>query len=98
MRWPSSPRGAPAPLGFEYGWVRGAGSAAFIVASIIAGWAIAQHGLSVVIWMQALLMLAVPFSVMRVPAVERQRRAGRHHALRASWSCSAFANSGSWFW
>jgi PPP family 3-phenylpropionic acid transporter len=60
----------PAPVGFEYGWVRGAGSAAFIVASIIAGWAIAQHGLSIVIWMQALLMLAVPLSLMRVPAVE----------------------------
>ena len=57
------------PLGFEYGWVRGAGSAAFIAASIIAGWAIAWHGLSIVIWLQALLMLAVPFAVMRVPAV-----------------------------
>jgi hypothetical protein len=33
------------PLGFEYGWVRGAGSAAFIVASIIAGSAVAVHGL-----------------------------------------------------
>ena len=57
------------PLGFEYGWVRGAGSAAFIVASIIAGWAIASYGLSAVIWLQVLLMLAVPFAVMRVPAV-----------------------------
>ena len=57
------------PLGFEYGWVRGAGSAAFIAASIIAGWAIAWHGLSIVIWLQALLMLTVPFAVMRVPAV-----------------------------
>jgi len=57
------------PLGFEYGWVRGAGSAAFIAASIIAGWAITWHGLSIVIWLQALLMLAVPLAVMRVPAV-----------------------------
>jgi MFS transporter, PPP family, 3-phenylpropionic acid transporter len=60
---------AKEPLGFEYGWVRGAGSAAFIAASIIAGWAIAWQGLSIVIWLQALLMLAVPFAVMRVPAV-----------------------------
>jgi PPP family 3-phenylpropionic acid transporter len=58
------------PLGFEYGWVRGAGSAAFIVASIIAGWAIASYGLSVVIWLQALLMLAVPFAVTRVHPVD----------------------------
>jgi PPP family 3-phenylpropionic acid transporter len=57
------------PLGFEYGRVRGAGSAAFIVASIIAGSAIAVHGLSIVIWLQALLMLAVPFAVTRVPSV-----------------------------
>jgi PPP family 3-phenylpropionic acid transporter len=58
------------PVGFEYGWVRGAGSATFIVASIIAGWAIASHGLSVVIWLQALLMLAVPFAAARVPPVD----------------------------
>jgi PPP family 3-phenylpropionic acid transporter len=57
------------PLGFEYGWVRGAGSAAFIVASIIAGSAIAVQGLSIVIWLQALLLLAVPLAVTRVPAV-----------------------------
>ena len=57
------------PLGFEYGWVRGAGSAAFLVASIIAGWAIAAHGLTMIIWLQALLMLAVPFAVRRVPPV-----------------------------
>jgi MFS transporter, PPP family, 3-phenylpropionic acid transporter len=57
------------PLGFEYGCVRGAGSAAFIVASIIAGWAIALHGLTMIIWLQALLMLAVPFAVRRVPPV-----------------------------
>jgi PPP family 3-phenylpropionic acid transporter len=61
-------------LGFEYGWVRGAGSAAYIVASIIAGWAIASYGLNVVIWWQALLMLAVPFAVgVRAPG----RRKGR---------------------
>jgi PPP family 3-phenylpropionic acid transporter len=57
------------PHGFEYGWVRGAGSAAFIVVSIVAGWAISSYGLSIVIWLQALLMLTVPFAVMRVPAV-----------------------------
>ena len=69
MPWLWLRHGAKEPLGFEYGWVRGAGSAAFIAASIIAGWAIAWHGLSIVIWLQALLMLTVPFAVMRVPAV-----------------------------
>jgi PPP family 3-phenylpropionic acid transporter len=71
----------PAPVGFEYGWVRGAGSAAFIVASMIAGWAIAQHGLSVVISIQALLMLAVPLFLMRVPAVEAK---GEREAITRS--------------
>jgi PPP family 3-phenylpropionic acid transporter len=74
----------PAPLGFEYGWVRGAGSAAFIVASMIAGWAIAQHGLSVVIWMQALLMLAVPLSLMRVPGVPAVEAQGEREAITRS--------------
>jgi PPP family 3-phenylpropionic acid transporter len=57
------------PLGFEYGWARGAGSAAFIAGSIVSGWAVAVHGLSVVVWLQALLMLAVPFAVMHTPAI-----------------------------
>ena len=57
------------PLGFEYGWVRGAGSAAFIVGSTIAGLAIGRLGMSVIIWLQVLLLLAVPFAVMGVPAI-----------------------------
>jgi MFS transporter, PPP family, 3-phenylpropionic acid transporter len=58
------------PRGFEYGWVRGAGSAAFIVASIAAGAAVASYGLSIVVWLQALLMALVPFAVWRVPPVQ----------------------------
>jgi PPP family 3-phenylpropionic acid transporter len=54
---------------FEYGWVRGAGSAAFIVGSVIAGLAIAAHGLSVIIWLQALLMVGVAIAVRLVPPV-----------------------------
>lgn len=54
---------------FEYGWVRGAGSAAFIVGSVIAGPAIASHGTAIVIWLQAALMLAVPFAATLVPPV-----------------------------
>jgi MFS transporter, PPP family, 3-phenylpropionic acid transporter len=61
-------RQAP-PEGFEYGWVRGAGSAAFIIASIVAGWAVASYGLSIVVWLQALLMLTLPLAVSRVPPV-----------------------------
>ena len=59
-----------APSGrFEYGWVRGAGSAAFILGSLLTGLAIATYGLWVIIALQAMLMLAVPFAVRLVPPV-----------------------------
>jgi PPP family 3-phenylpropionic acid transporter len=56
--------------GFEYGWVRGTGSAAFIIGSILAGWAVSSYGLGVILWLQALLMLMVPFAVRWVPPVD----------------------------
>jgi MFS transporter, PPP family, 3-phenylpropionic acid transporter len=55
--------------GFEYGWVRGAGSAAFILGSLIAGLAISVYGLPVIIGLQVALMLAVPLATRLVPAV-----------------------------
>jgi MFS transporter, PPP family, 3-phenylpropionic acid transporter len=59
--------------GFEYGWARGAGSAAFIVGSIAAGFAISMSGLWIVVLLQAMLMLAVPFAVRLVPPVTGSR-------------------------
>lgn len=56
--------------GFEYGWVRGAGSATFVVGSILAGSAIASYGLGVIVWLQALLLLMVPVAVQWVPPVD----------------------------
>jgi PPP family 3-phenylpropionic acid transporter len=55
--------------GFDYGWARGAGSAAFIVGSIVAGFAISMFGLWIVVVLQAVLMLAVPFATRLVPPV-----------------------------
>jgi PPP family 3-phenylpropionic acid transporter len=54
--------------GFEYGWVRGAGSAAFIAGSIIAGLAISSYGLIVIVCLQSALLMAVPLAVRWVPA------------------------------
>ena len=54
---------------FEYGWARGAGSAAFIVGSIAGGFAISMFGLWIVVVVQAILMLAVPFAALQVPPV-----------------------------
>jgi PPP family 3-phenylpropionic acid transporter len=55
--------------GFEYGWARGAGSAAFIAASLTAGVAVSAFGLGIVVVLQAALMLAVPFATAMVPPV-----------------------------
>ena len=51
---------------FEYGWVRGAGSAAFIAGSMIGGVTVAAYGLGSVIWIQTALLLGVPFAVMLI--------------------------------
>jgi len=61
--------------GFEYGWVRGAGSAAFIVGSIVAGAAISGYGLATIVWLQAALLVAVPWAVGRVPAAAASPKA-----------------------
>jgi len=55
--------------GFEYGWVRGAGSAAFILGSLLSGLAISSFGLPVIVVLQAALMLAVPLAASQVPPV-----------------------------
>jgi MFS transporter, PPP family, 3-phenylpropionic acid transporter len=55
---------------FEYGWVRGAGSAAFILGSLLGGWAISAFGLGIILWLQALLLLMVPFAARWVPPVD----------------------------
>ena len=56
------PRNATQP-GFEYGWVRGTGSAAFIVGSILVGSAVSFSDLALILWLQAaLLLLTVPLA------------------------------------
>jgi len=54
---------------FEYGWVRGAGSAAFIAATLVSGFVVSASGLTAVVVLQAVLMLAVPFASRLVPPV-----------------------------
>ncbi len=58
---------AERPGGFEYGWVRGAGSAAFILGSVAAGQAVAWTGLGVIIWLNAGLLLLSAAAALRVP-------------------------------
>jgi MFS transporter, PPP family, 3-phenylpropionic acid transporter len=56
--------------GFEYGWVRGAGSAAFILMSMLAGLAISGYGLTIIVILQAALMLATPLTLARVSPIQ----------------------------
>jgi MFS transporter, PPP family, 3-phenylpropionic acid transporter len=57
---------------FEYGWVRGAGSAAFIAGSIAAGQAAAIWGLAVSIWLNVLLLAIAALAAVRVPDVSAE--------------------------
>jgi MFS transporter, PPP family, 3-phenylpropionic acid transporter len=55
--------------GFHYGWVRGAGSAAFIVGSMLSGQAIGQFGITVVVWLNAALLAAAAFAGRAAPVL-----------------------------
>ena len=68
---------AERPGGFEYGWVRGAGSAAFILGSVAAGQAVAWSGLGVIIWLNAALLILAAAAALRVPNRPAGPRPGR---------------------
>lgn len=53
--------------GFEYGWVRGTGSAVFIVGTLFSGQAVSAFGLDVIVYLQAWLLGAAAFAAMLVP-------------------------------
>src|SRR6202045_1488252 len=53
--------------GFEYGWVRGAGSAAFILGSVLSGQAVGHFGIASVVWLNAALLAAAAFAALLVP-------------------------------
>ncbi len=61
--------------GFEYGWVRGTGSAAFIVGTLLSGQAVSAVGLDVIIWLQALLLSAAALAAVLVPELRHARTA-----------------------
>ena len=69
---------------FDYGWVRGAGSAAFIGGTLIAGQAIPHLGLNAALVLNAVLLGAASLAVAGVPGIEDTRpprRAERRPAL-----------------
>lgn len=53
---------------FQYGWVRGAGSAAFVAGTLMSGQLIDRFGLSSIIVSSSVLFLVMALSAMRLPA------------------------------
>ena len=58
---------------FEYGWVRGTGSAAFIAGTLLSGQAVSALGLQVIIWLQAMLLGTAALCATLVPELIRER-------------------------
>ena len=72
----AAPHGRGNQPGFDYGWVRGAGSGAFILGSVVSGQAIDHYGLAGILWLNAgLLAIAavVAPSMPRLPRLEPPR-------------------------
>jgi PPP family 3-phenylpropionic acid transporter len=62
---------------FDYGWVRGAGSAAFILGSVLSGQAVGHFGIAAVVWLNAALLAAAAFAALRVPQLLPTQDAAR---------------------
>ena len=67
---------------FEYGWVHGAGSAAFICGSILSGQAIGHFGIILVVWLNAALLAAAAFAALLVPQLLPSQDAARATAAK----------------
>jgi MFS transporter, PPP family, 3-phenylpropionic acid transporter len=56
--------------GFEYGWVRAAGSAAFVAGLVVSGRAVGSLGLVVTIWFNALLLFVGSLLAISLPNIQ----------------------------
>jgi MFS transporter, PPP family, 3-phenylpropionic acid transporter len=71
----TSPPPSSGRRGFEYGWVRGTGSAAFIIGTLLSGQAVSVFGLDVIVRLQALLLGAAALAAILVPELIHARTA-----------------------
>lgn len=58
---------------FEYGRVRGTGSGAFILATLVSGQFVGAFGLQAIVWAQASLLAAAALAATRVPEIAHAR-------------------------
>jgi PPP family 3-phenylpropionic acid transporter len=73
--------------GFSYGWVRGAGSAAFIGGVLLSGEMVARVGLGVIVWLNAILLAAAACVALLLPnrvAGEGEHDGGRQNGASVS--------------
>jgi MFS transporter, PPP family, 3-phenylpropionic acid transporter len=75
-------RPKPNMAGFEYGWVRGVGSAAFVAGTLVAAHAADRFGLSVIMWLSAAALLALPLAAKFLPAFPEGSEAQPRHQKR----------------
>jgi MFS family permease len=78
--------------GFEYGWVRAAGSAAFIVGTLVSGRLVEADGLGIIVWLNAGLLAVAACFAWLVPNRVTGARLPEHSSAAAARSgrCSAF--------
>jgi MFS transporter, PPP family, 3-phenylpropionic acid transporter len=76
----ASPPPGSGRRGFEYGWVRGTGSAAFIAGTLLSGQAVSAFGLDVIVGLQALLLGVAALAAILVPELIHDRSADAMHA------------------
>jgi PPP family 3-phenylpropionic acid transporter len=69
---------------FEYGWVRGAGSAAFIGGTLVAGQAIAGFGFDVIVWVGSAFLAAAAGAAALVSTVQSAAPAKSDAEVEAS--------------
>jgi PPP family 3-phenylpropionic acid transporter len=81
------PRRGGEGKGFEYGWVRGAGSAAFIAGVLLSGLATERHGLAAIVWLSAACLLGAAACAFVVPELrpERPSSAGGQKVFGSAW-------------
>jgi PPP family 3-phenylpropionic acid transporter len=77
---------------FEYGWVRGTGSAAFIVGTLVSGQLVGRFGLEAIVWSQASLLVLAAIAATRVPEIAHEKAAPRRGAIRTLLRIALFRN------
>ncbi|WP_316399262.1 MFS transporter [Bradyrhizobium sp. 33ap4] len=68
---------------FEYGWIRGSASAAFVLGTLLVGQLIGPGDLTPIIWINATLLIAAACATALVPAVTTQATPNTEQSLAA---------------